>query len=255
MHKFLRAFRRYLALGFLLTCTTSVWSAELKLISANAVRAVVTELVADFEKKTGHKVVVKFELNPVIKKLIEQGEPFDVVIVNPEFVEELIKLGKVQPASNANFGRIPMGVAIKAGGAKPDLRTVDAFKASMLASKSVAYAGEGSSGIYFVGLMDKLGIGAEMKGKLKSVGGGLTPVAVAKGETELGVVPVTTIISAMPDVELAGLFPSELQSYINIAIGTSAATKELDASTLLVRFLKSAENDAKLRKMGVERFK
>lgn len=103
--------------------------------------------------------------------------------------------------------------------------------------------------------MDKLGIGAEMKGKLKSVGGGLTPVAVVKGEAELGVVPVTTIISAMPDVELAGLFPNELQSYISIAVGTSAASNELDASTSLVRFLQSAENDARLRKLGLERLK
>ncbi len=246
---------RHLALGFLLVCAIPVWSAELKLISANAVRSVMTELVADFEKKTGHRVVVRFELNPVVKKLIEQGDPFDVVVVNPEFVEDLAKLGKVQAAANSDLGRIPMGVAVKTGMAKPDLRTVDAFKTAMLSAKSVAYAGEGSSGIYFVGLMDKLGIGAEMKGKLKSVAGGLTPVAVAKGEAELGVVPVTTIISAMPDVELAGLFPSELQSYINLSVGTSATTKELDASTLLVRFLQSAENDAKLRKMGVERLK
>jgi molybdate transport system substrate-binding protein len=227
----------------------------LKLISANAVRAAITELIPEFERKTGHKVSVKFELNPAIKKQIETGESFDVVIVNPEFVQELAKLGKVRESSNADFGRIPMGVAVKMGATKPDLRSVDAFKASMLAAKSIAYAGEGSSGAYFVGLMDKLGIGAEMKGKLKSVGGGLTPVAVAKGEAELGVVPVTTILSAMPDVELAGLFPAELQSYINLAVGTSVATKELDASLALVRFLQAKENDASLRTRGLERLK
>ncbi len=246
---------RSLVCGLVFMAAGTAWSAELTLISANAVRSVITELVPAFERRTGHKVTVKFELNPAVKKLIEQGEVFDVVVVNPEFVDELVKLGKVQNAPNAHFGRIPMGVAVKTGAAKPDLRTVDSFKASMLAAKSIAYAGEGSSGAYFVGLMDKLGIGAEMKSKLKSVGGGLTPVSVAKGEAELGVVPITTILAAMPDVELAGYFPTELQSYIVIAVGTSAATKEPDASTALMRFLQSAENDSVLIKRGVERTK
>jgi molybdate transport system substrate-binding protein len=240
---------------FALLFGETAWSAELKLVSANAVRAAISELVPEFERKTGHKVIVKFELNPAIKKQIEAGESFDVVIVNPEFVQELQKLGKVRVGSNADFGRIPMGVAIKAGAAKPNLSTVESFKATLLAAKSIAYAGEGSSGAYFVGLMDKLGIGVEMKGKLKSVGGGLTPVAVAKGEAELGVVPVTTILSATPDVELGGYFPNELQSYINLAIGISSATKESDASASLMRYLQSSENDSPLSKRGLERIK
>lgn len=99
-----------------------------------------TELVAEFEKKSGHKVAARFELNPAVKKLIEQGEPFDVVVVNPEFVEELTKLGKVRAATDSDFGRIPMGVAIKPGVAKPDLRTVESFKGAMLAATAVAYA-------------------------------------------------------------------------------------------------------------------
>jgi molybdate transport system substrate-binding protein len=246
---------RILGMGVLFAFAAPATAAELKLLSANAVRAAISELIPEFERRTGHKVVVRFELNPVIKKQIEQGEAFDVVLVNPEFVDELSKLGKVRASSNAGMGRIPMGVAIRSGATKPRLDTVETFKASMLAAKSIAYAGEGSSGAYFVGLMDKLGIGNEMKGKLISVGGGLTPVVVAKGEAELGVVPVTTIISAIPVVDLAGLFPSELQSYINLAVATSTATKEPEASTALVKFLQASENDVRLRKMGLERVK
>jgi molybdate transport system substrate-binding protein len=231
-----------------------VTAAEVKLFSAIAVRAVINEIMPDFEKKSGHKVSVKFEVNPVVKKQIEAGETFDVVLVNPEFVDELTKLGKVAQGSGESFGRIGMGVGIKAGAPKPDLSSVAAFKASLLAAKSVAYAGEGSSGIYFVGLLEKLGIGTAMKDKLKPVGGGLTGQLVAKGDYELGVVPVTTILAA-PGAELAGYFPSELQSYIDFGVGLSAATKEVDASKALLAFLRSAEIDAILKKRGVDRMK
>jgi molybdate transport system substrate-binding protein len=229
-------------------------AAEIRLFSAIAVRAVITEILPDFEKKSGHKVTAKFEVNPVVKKQIETGETFDVVLVNPEFVDELTKLGKVAQGSGQSFGRIGMGVGIKAGAPKPDLSSVAAFKSSLLAAKSIAYAGEGSSGIYFVGLLDKLGIGAAMKDKLKPVGGGLTGQLVAKGEYELGVVPVTTILAA-PGAELAGYFPSELQSYIDFGVGISAATREVEASKALLAFLRSAEIDAVLKKRGVDRMK
>jgi molybdate transport system substrate-binding protein len=229
-------------------------AAEIKPFSAIAVRAVINEVMPAFEKTSGHKVTIKFDVNPNVKKQIEAGETFDVVLVNPEFVDELTRLGKVAQGSGQSFGRIGMGVGIKAGAPKPDLSNVAAFKSSLLAAKSVAYAGEGSSGVYFIALLEKLGISAAMKDKLKPVGGGLTGQLVAKGDYELGVVPVTTILAAS-GAELAGYFPSELQSYIDFGVGISATTKEADASKALLAFLRSAEIDAVLKKRGVDRMK
>ncbi len=197
---------------------------------------------------------MKYELNPVVKKQVEGGEPFDVVLVNPEFVAELIKLGKVGQGTGNGFGRIPMGVAVKAGASKPDLSSVEAFKRSLLAAKSVAYAGEGSSGIYFTGLLEKLGIAPAMKDKLKSVGG-LTGQVVANGEAELGVVPVTTILAAAPGADLAGLFPQELQSYIDISVGISSSTKQNVASKALVAFLLSTDVEPAMKRRGIDRLK
>ncbi len=117
----------------------------------------------------------------------------------------------------------------------------------------MAYAGEGSSGIYFVSLLARLGIAEEMKSKLKSVTGGQTGQVVARGEAELGVVPVTTIIAAAPGAELAGLFPAELQSYIDFAVGMSATAKDVEGSKALITFLTGPESDAAIRAKGLER--
>src|SRR5215207_2514891 len=183
-------------------------AAEVKLFSAVAVRPAILDLIPAFEQRTGHKVEVKFEVNPAVKKQIEAGESFDVVLVNPEMVEDLTKQGKVVAGSQAAFGRAGMGVAVRAGAPKPDLSSVEAFKRALLDAKSVAYAGEGSSGIYFISLLARLGIAEEMKSKLKSVAGGQTGQVVARGEAELGVVPVTTILAAAPGADL--VFREEL---------------------------------------------
>ncbi len=234
---------------------TPTLAAEIKLFSAVAVRPAILDLIPAFEQRMGHKVEVKFEVNPTVKKRIEAGEPFDVVLVNPEMVEDLTKQGKVVAGSQAAFGRAGMGVAVRAGAPKPDLSSVEAFKRALLDAKSVAYAGEGSSGIYFISLLTRLGIAEEIKGKLKSVAGGQTGQVVARGEAELGVVPVTTILAAAPGAELAGLFPAELQSYIDFAVGLSTTARDLEGSKALITFLAGPESDAVTRAKGLERLR
>lgn len=230
-------------------------AAELKLFSAVAVRPAILDLIPRFEQATGHKIVAMFDVNPGVKKQVESGERFDVVIVNPEMVEDLAKQGKVVAGSQLNFGRAGMGVAVRGGAPKPDLSSVEAFKRTLLNAKSVAYAGEGSSGAHFLALLTRLGIADEMGSKLKSVAGGQTGQVVARGDAELGVVPVTTILAAAPGAELAGLFPTELQSFIDFAIGLSASTSDPEASNALIRFLAAPESDALLRSKGLERSK
>ena len=94
----------------------------------------------------------------------------------------------------------------------------------------------------------------EVEPKLRSVGGGETGQVVARGEAELGIVPVTTILAAAPGAELAGLFPTELQSYIDFAVGLSAVARD-GGGNALMSFLTGPESDDLLRSRGVERLK
>ncbi|MBY3065425.1 ABC transporter substrate-binding protein [Rhizobium laguerreae] len=232
---------------------TSAMTQEIRLFGAIAVRPAVLALISRFETDTGFTVAVKWELNPVVKKQIEAGEPFDLVITNPNLVEDLAALGKIKAGSEVAFGRIAMGVAAKAGGRPLDVGSVEAFKHALKSARSIAYASEGSSGGYFSGLLERLGIADEVKPKLVAISGGQTAPAVGRGEAELGVVPVTSILAAAPEVVLVGRFPAELQSYIDFAIGISADSTDAEAARQLSEFLTSTAVDDILAAKGVER--
>ena len=111
---------------------TSAQAAELKVLSGNGARAAVRELCEQFERASGHKVTVHFEVNAALEKKIAAGEPFDVAVLNPQPLDASIKNGKVVAASRAVIGRIGLGAAVKAGAPKPDISTVDRFKAALL---------------------------------------------------------------------------------------------------------------------------
>ena len=225
----------------------------IELFSAIAVREAINTLLPEFERATGHTVLVKFAVNPEVARLVLSGASFDVVLVNPHFIDDLVTSNRVRGDARPLFGRIAMGVGIKAGRPKIDVSTVDAFKRSLLAAESVGYTREGSSGRYFIGLLDRLGIANEMQAKLKSFGGGLVGTSVANGEVELGIVPVANILSAAPGAELAGAFPAELQSFIDFGLAINRSTRDERASAALVAFLCSVTLDQRLKRMGIDR--
>ncbi|MBB4272957.1 molybdate ABC transporter substrate-binding protein [Rhizobium mongolense] len=224
---------------------------EIRLFGAIAVRPAVLALISQFETATGSTVAVKWELNPTVKKQIEAGEAFDLVIINPNLLQDLTVLGKVKAGSQVAFGRIAMGVAAKAGSRPLNIGSVGAFEHALKSARSIA--SEGTSGGYFSGLLERLGIADEVKPKLVAVPGGQTAPAVGRGEAELGVVPVTSILAAAPEVILVGRFPAELQSYVDFAIGISANATDAEAATQLSEFLMSTAVDDILAAKGVER--
>jgi molybdate transport system substrate-binding protein len=228
-------------------------SREIRLIGAIAVRPAILALIPEFRAATGYAVAPRWELNPKVKQQIEAGDPFDLVVINPNLIHDLVVLGKVEAASQVPFGRIAMGVAARAGSPPLDLGSVAAFEQALKAAASIAYANEGTSGSTFISLLERLGLSDEVIPKLVPTSGGQTAAAVARGEAELAVIPVTSILAAAPEVALAGRFPPELQSYIDFAIGVSTSAGDAKAAGLLSRFLTSAASDEVLAATGLER--
>ncbi len=226
---------------------------EIRLVGAIAVRPAILALLPEFEAATGYTVAPRWDLNPIIRQQLEAGEPFDLVVINPNLVADLAALGKVEAASQASFGRIAMGIAAKASSRALDLDLVAAFERALQDAASIAYANEGTSGSYFIGLLERLGIADDVRPKLVPTSGGQTAAAVARGEAELAVIPVSSILAAAPDIVLAGRFPAELQSYIDFAIGISTVARDAKGAGLLSRFLTSAASNEVLAAKGLER--
>jgi molybdate transport system substrate-binding protein len=245
--------RATIGLTILLALGVAAEAAELKVLSGNGARAAVTELGAQFERATGHKVEIRFAVNPAVKRKIEAGEPFDVAVLNPPVLDDLIKQGRIVADTRAVIGRSGIGVAARADAPKPDISSIVAFKRTLLNANSVAYPGEGASGKYFVGLVDRLGIAPEMKPKMRPMPAEFNVEGVARGEFEL-VVVVASRISGVSGVELVGLIPQELQTWIGFTAGVSSGAREPKVAREMIRFFTAPAAAPVLRGMGIEPF-
>lgn len=223
---------------------------ELKVLSGNGPRAAVRELCAQFERATGNKIDLRFGVNPEVKSKIEAGESFDVVVGNPPIIDALIK-DRIVVGPRADIGHAGLGMAVRQGAPKPDIASVEAFKRALLEAKAVAYPGQGASGLYFVSLLDRMGIKAEMQGKLKPMAAEDTVEVVARGEADM-VVVVATRIMDVAGVDPVGPIPEELQTKIGFAAGLSASAKEVAAAKALIQFLSSPGAAPTLKAKGVD---
>jgi molybdate transport system substrate-binding protein len=210
-------------------------------------------LAAQFERQSGHKVTVDFEVNPAVKKRIEAGESFDIAVLNPPVLDDLIKQGRIVSGSRTVIGRAGIGAAIRAGAPTPDISTVEAFKRTLLSYNAVAYPGEGMSGKYFAGLVERLGIGVEMKPKMRPMPAEYNVEVVSSGEADM-VVVVASRISGVKGVQFLGTIPQELQTWIGFTAGLNSKADQAPAARELLRFFTTPAAEKIIRAAGVEPF-
>ena len=227
-------------------------AADLLILSTPTLKTTLEEIGPQFEQATEHHLLMKFASAAALEHEIETGEPFDVAILLPPMIDALIKDGKVSAATRVDIARSAVGMAIRAGSQKPDIASVDAFKQALLRAKSMSYASDSASSAYFLDLLDRLGIAAEVKPRLKAVPGGRVIAAVANGEAELTVITVPNIVG-VPGVELAGLLPPALQRYTVFTAGTAVGSKNQEAARSLLTLLMSPDATRVLESKGMER--
>jgi molybdate transport system substrate-binding protein len=229
-------------------------AAELKVLTAGAFKQVVVTLVPAYEALTGNKVVIGNGTAGALKARIEGGEAFDVAVITPAVLKELTAGGKIAAGSTANVASVGVGVVVKEGAAKPDISTVEAFKAALLAAKSVAYidpASGGSSGIYIDKLLERLGIADQIRAKAKLKKGGHVADLIVSGEAELGLHQISEIVP-VKGVTLVGPLPKEIQNTTTYAAGLSSSTQSKAAATALLQLFSGPEAAAVLKSRGME---
>src|SRR4051812_12981725 len=145
-------------------------AADIKCLWPNALRPVLSDIIPQFERATGHKVKAEWGTSQALTDRVSKGEVVDVVIVPSPQISELQKEGKVASGTQREIGKVGVGVFVCKGESKPNIGSVEAFKASLLAARSVAYVDPGSgrrSGASMKDLVEKLGIADELKAKTK----------------------------------------------------------------------------------------
>lgn len=226
-----------LVAGVMLAAAQGAAAEEVKVLTAGAFKQVVVALAPRYEQASGNKVVIDNDPVGTLVKRIEGGEAFDVAVISPAAVDELIEKGKIAPGSAMVLAKVGIGAVVKEGAAKPDISDLDAFKRALMAAKSIAYidpASGGSSGIYIAGLLQKLGLADAVKAKTKLIPGGLVAEHIANGEAELGIAQISEI-TPVKGGALVGPLPAEVQNYTTYAAGVSAGAKDPAAAQALIK--------------------
>jgi molybdate transport system substrate-binding protein len=225
-------------------------AAEIRVLCTGAARASVSELAPQFERATGHKLVIQYGLPPELLRKADAGEPFDVLILSYD-VEGLIKQGKLAAGSRTVFGRTGVGVAIPQGAPKPEFGTADALKRSLLNARFIATSGEGSSGRYVLTLLDRLGIADQVKPKIKSGASGRAAQLLAQKEVDFAVIGLPPVANVR-GVEWLGWLPDTLNSWLPFTGGIGVAAKEPAAGRAFLSFLTAPAAAAVFKANGIE---
>jgi len=228
--------------GWLALLTLGASAAEaqdVQVWSAGAVRSVVTDLAAAFRAETGRAVELSFGTVGVTRQRLAGNEPVDVVIMTDVAIDEAVTRGAVVAGSRVDIARTGMGVGVREGAPLPDIGTPEAFKQTLLAAKSLVYvdpAQGATSGIYFAGLLERMGIADAVRGKTQLVAGGYPAEKVAAGEAELVVHQISEIVP-VKGVRLVGPLPPSLQKVTVYSTGLATRSRSPEAARAFMAFL------------------
>jgi len=228
---------------------SSANAAEITVLLNQATESGVRELAAAFEKATGNKVIVSFQGGAALNQKVNAGEG-DLVSSGIAQIDDWVKSGKIVAGSVAEYGRVGNGVAVKAGAAKPDISTPEAFKQAMLNAKSIGHTNAGT-GPFNTRLFQKLGIYDQIKDKIKIIEGKLVAAAVNDGDVEIGI-QQTNVIQPHPGTVYLGPLPAELMEYGKVAIGVLTGSKQPEVAAAFAKFAADPANAGLLRKAAME---
>ena len=224
----------------------------LRVLVSNGMKGTMEELQPQCEKAAGRPLAIQFGSTASLKKRIEMGEAFDVTIITTEAIGDLIKQGKLAGASRRDVGRSELGIGIRAGAPKPDIRTPEALKKTLQKTKSITYPQDGASRGSIEKMFERMGIAADVKPRIiLAPGSGPATESVAAGRAAM-VITLFSEIVPTHGVEILGPLPGEYQSDIRFGAATSATSGNAEAAKALIAFLSGPKAAPVLKAKGIE---
>lgn len=223
---------------------------EIQVMSSAAFMAAYLALVPAFERTSGHTVATRWIPGVDLLKRVREGESSDLVILQAGDIDALIAAGRIRAGSRVDLARSGVGVAVRAGAAKPDISSAAALTRTLRAAKSVAYS-TGPSGVYILKLFERLGVADEVRVKARQVKGEPVAAVVARGEAEIGFQQVSELLP-VPGIDFLGPLPDEIQQITIFATGVQTSAPAPAAAKLLMDFLTSPAAAPAIRASGME---
>jgi molybdate transport system substrate-binding protein len=241
--------------GILLVAGTAE-ATVVNVVSSGGFAAAYRMLAPDFERTTGNTLVTKWgpsmgDTPDAVPARLRRGEAVDVVIMVGYALDDLIKQGKVVAGSRVDLARSGIGMAVRAGAAKPDISSVDALRRTLLAAKSIAYSDSASGAYVSTELFQRLGIADQVASKSRMIPAEPVGAVVARGEVEIGFQQISEL-KPIAGIELVGPLPPEVQKFTIFSAGIVAGAKEPEAAKALINFLASPAAAAAIQESGME---
>jgi molybdate transport system substrate-binding protein len=208
----------------------------MKVLCTNGVKAVTAELIPAVERTIGLTIDVDYASTNMLVDKIVGGETGDLAVLSAEAIDGLIASGVIQKGTRFDLAKSSIGVAIRRGMVAPDVATVDALKAALLAARSVMYSKTGISGVYMPKMLEKLGIAAEIAPKAKNPSHGTVGEALARGEAEIALQQISELLPVQ-GIKVIGPLPAEVQLVTVFSAGIFTAATEPRAARMLVEQL------------------
>jgi molybdate transport system substrate-binding protein len=232
----------------------AVEAAEIKVLSASALKIIVTELSQQFTRESGHVVSLEFATAGAVERRVLAGEAADVIVATDVQMKGIADKG-LTARPPVVIARVGVGIAVKEGAPKPDIASADTLRQSLLAAKSITYpdpAKGGASGIHFATVIDKLSIAEPVRAKsILGANPDFVCVAVANGEAEMCVHQISEIIP-VKGVSLVGPLPKDVQKVTTFAIAASAKAASPDAAAAFAEFLAQPSLKPKFAAAGLD---
>src|SRR6266850_863849 len=224
-------------------------AADLVILTNQGATPGVRELAAAFSRASGHNVTVIQADDAVLQQRLNAGTA-DLVTGNPGPIDELVRNGKVVASTVRPFVLAGLGLSVRAGAPKPDISTVEAYKATLLAAKSIGYS-RGCSGTNIGEGIAQLGLTEQLKARTIFTSGGPVTDFLARGDFEIGI-QQTNIMAGVPGTDYVGPLPGYLNKPCSSSVALLTASKNADAARAMIAFMISPEAAPLLRKTHVE---
>ncbi len=229
-------------------------AADIAVMSGGAPKEVLTTLIPEFEKRTGHHVKISYVLISALRQKILFGEITDLVIMPNSVIDNLVEARRLRAEGRDSFGALKLVAIVRKNSPQPDISTPEAFSSALLKAKSVIYSTPTStpSGAHMANMLSQLDIADAVEKKVTyrpALEGGVA--MVADGTAELGIYPSSEVIH-VNGVTSIGEIPEELQ--INLVYGAAVTTvnKNPEPALALIQYLASPENRETWQRLGFD---
>jgi molybdate transport system substrate-binding protein len=208
---------------------------SIDVLSTLALRGVLVAIADEFHAQTGLSFAATYKSTNMSLVLIAQGATADMTIVTREAIDRLVRDGVIVPGSTADLAQSGVGIAVKAGAAKPDISSVDALRRTLLDAKSVAFSRLGASGVHFGQVIERLGIADEVRRKA-NISDSFVGEVAARGDAEIAVQQISEL-KAVAGIDIVGPLPDEMQKISVFAAGVFRAARNPDGAKRLIAYL------------------